>query len=141
MFRLVQGQRAGSCEAPHPPQGSVVALDLLALVNPCSSHFRSSRGRRLPAQPPLAANRHAPGCLASFALRQPQLPRELVRRNLCSRLSFPNLWAHTPAQRSDHDNTPAPTPTPTLCKRPETSVCCCAANEQESFGGNFRVKF
>lgn len=114
------------------------APDELSLLS-----FKITQRKKAAARthPPAAGSQSArSSCLASFALRQPQLPRELVRRNLCLCPSFPNLWAHTPAQPLLLRPWQHPCPHPHPLQHPETSVCCCEANEQESWG-NFRVKF
>lgn len=97
-FCLIQGHRVASCKALYLPLGSVFLLDILSLMNCHSSHLRSHRGSR-----PLPGHTHTVlssqsarySCPASFALRKPQLPQELLRRNFCLCPSFPNLWPHT----------------------------------------------
>ena len=152
-FCLIQGHRVASCKALYLPLGSVFLLDILSLMNCHSPHLRSHRGSR-----PLPGHTHTIlsgqsarySCPASFALRKPQLPQGLLRRNFCLCPSFPNLWPHTlvhlwqataaswtQASLPHPTTPPIPTSTPHLLHRPETSVCS-EANEQESWG-DFRV--
>jgi len=68
-------------------------------MNCHSSHLREDRGSRtLPGHAHSSSPGQSPrsSCPASFALRKPQLPRELRRRNFfCLCPSFLNLWPHT----------------------------------------------
>lgn len=97
-FCLIQGQWVASCKALYLPHGICLSIghpvpDELSLFS-----FKITQRKQATARthPPVLASQSAhSSCPASFAMRQPQLPQELLRRNFCLCRSFPNLWTHT----------------------------------------------